>query len=195
MRILLFILLLLAPVWADDQAELARLTRAWGRMTVFRTAGEYALVDWEQGDGAGQALYRKIDGQWWLLTGGGGVVAEASTLWQYGVPEWVIKKLAPHAGSLNEAKAAGPYWSWLTQKKDLTDQDLESYPAFELTLMRNEIFAMRGRVFQDPILAAYFKSRSWYRPNPEFNEALLTARERRNAAFISAYQKRTKREF
>lgn len=194
MRIWLLILLLLAPAYADDRAEFARLTKTWGRLTVVRQAGNYALVDWESGEAGGQALLRQIDGRWHLLTGGGGAM-DGGNLWEYGVPEAVIRKLLPQPVRLAEAKAAGPLWSWLTQKKDLTEQDLSMYGAFELTLMRNEIFAMHGRPFRDPVLAAYFQSRSWYRRNPAYSDALLTERERRNAAFISAYQQRAKKEF
>lgn len=195
MRILLLVLLLLIPVLADDQADIARQVKtAWGRMTAFRQAGDYALVDWEQGESGGQALLRKVDGRWWILTGGGGAM-DGGNLWELGVPEAAIKKLMKQPTRLAEAKAAGPQWTWLTQQKDLTDQDLETYGAFELTLMRNEIFAVHGRVFKDPVLAGFFKSRPWYRPDPAFSDSLLTERERKNAAFISSYQARTKKQF
>jgi hypothetical protein len=187
MRILLLLLLTMTAL-ADDQAEFARLVPA--KLVKVERAGDFALLGWQHPEAEGQSLVRKIDGRWWLLTGGGGYI-DGGVMWQYGVPEAVIHKLGRSGGE----RPPGPYWTWLTRKKDLTEQDLADYRAFELTLMRNEIFALRGRVFRDPVLAAYFKSRSWYRPNPAYSDALLTERERRNAAFIAAYQQRAKKEF
>jgi len=188
MRILLLLLLTLTAALADDQAEFTRLVPA--KLVKVERAGDFALLDWQHPEAEGQTLVRKIDGRWWVLTGGGGYL-DGGVMWQYGVPETVIRKLGRGGGE----RPPGPYWTWLTRKKDLTDEDLEGYHAYELTLMRNEIFALRGRVFRDPVLAAYFKSRPWYRPNPAFSEAMLTERERRNAAFISGYQTRKRKEF
>ena len=34
----------------------------------------------------------------------------------------------------------------------------------ELNLALNEIYARRGRIFEDPTLSAYFNSKDWYTP-------------------------------
>ncbi len=56
--------------------------------------------------------------------------------------------------------------------------------------LRNEIYARHGKVFKDRWLQGYFKSFPWYRPNPNYTDATLTAVERQNAASIAAYEKK-----
>ncbi|MEW6210651.1 MAG: YARHG domain-containing protein [Acidobacteriota bacterium] len=55
--------------------------------------------------------------------------------------------------------------------------------------LRNEIYARRGRVFQNRWLQRYFESFSWYKANPAFSEKLLTDIERKNIATIREYEK------
>jgi hypothetical protein len=56
--------------------------------------------------------------------------------------------------------------------------------------LRNEIYARHGRVFKDKWLQKYFASFDWYKPNPAYTDAALTAVERQNAAAIAAYEKK-----
>jgi len=56
--------------------------------------------------------------------------------------------------------------------------------------LRNEIYARHGKVFKDRWLQGYFKSFSWYKPNPKYTDAALTEVERQNAAAIAAYEKK-----
>ncbi|MDT5269371.1 MAG: hypothetical protein QOH49_1557 [Acidobacteriota bacterium] len=56
--------------------------------------------------------------------------------------------------------------------------------------LRNEIYARHGKVFKDRWLQSYFKSFDWYKANPNYTDATLTAVERQNAAAIAAYEKK-----
>ena len=56
--------------------------------------------------------------------------------------------------------------------------------------LRNEIYARHGRVFKDRWLQKYFASFDWYKPNPNYTDAALTAVERQNVAAIAAYEKK-----
>jgi hypothetical protein len=56
--------------------------------------------------------------------------------------------------------------------------------------LRNEIYARHGKVFKDRWLQGYFKSFDWYKPDPKYTDAVLTAVERQNAAAIAAYEKK-----
>lgn len=46
----------------------------------------------------------------------------------------------------------------------LSESEVESLSRNDLNLALNEIYARRGRIFQDSTLSAYFKSKSWYNP-------------------------------
>ncbi len=60
----------------------------------------------------------------------------------------------------------------------------------DATQMRPAIYARHGKVFKEPWLQKYFSSFAWYKPDPNFNEASLTAVEKQNIATIQAYEKR-----
>jgi hypothetical protein len=77
----------------------------------------------------------------------------------------------------------------------LTEADLERKSDWELTIMRNEIFARHGRAFNRPDLRSYFGQFDWYHPNfgPEefdnHHQGLLTGVQQSNAEFILRYQR------
>ena len=61
---------------------------------------------------------------------------------------------------------------------------LENKSLAELWLMRNEIYARRGRPFKTYELHVHFMSKPWYRPNLDYSDRLLTRTERANADLI-----------
>ncbi len=54
----------------------------------------------------------------------------------------------------------------------------------DLRVLRNEIYARRGRVFKDAALQKYFAAQPWYQPNPDFKDDMLTETESQNLAII-----------
>lgn len=54
----------------------------------------------------------------------------------------------------------------------------------DLRVLRNEIYARRGRVFKDAQLQKYFITQAWYQPNPDFKDENLTEIESKNLAVI-----------
>jgi hypothetical protein len=71
----------------------------------------------------------------------------------------------------------------------LTSGDLAGRSAWELDILRNEIYAAHGRPFARADLRRYFRAQWWYHEDPSFSEARLSALEKRNADFIARYQK------
>jgi hypothetical protein len=72
----------------------------------------------------------------------------------------------------------------------VTEALLEGMFLEDARKLRNEIYARHGKVFKDRWLQSYFKSFDWYKPNPRYTDATLTAVERQNAAAIAAYEKK-----
>ena len=60
----------------------------------------------------------------------------------------------------------------LEQLKDLNLDDLK--------FLRGIVFGRHGRVFKDAYIQSYLKERSWYKPDPSFQNSMLNATERRN---------------
>ena len=56
--------------------------------------------------------------------------------------------------------------------------------------LRQEIYARHGKVFKDKWLQKYFASFDWYKANPKYTDAVLTAVEQQNIASIAAYEKK-----
>jgi len=72
----------------------------------------------------------------------------------------------------------------------VTRRLLEGLFVEDASQMRQEIYARHGKVFKEPWLQKYFASFDWYKPNPNFTDAQLTALEKRNIATITAYEKK-----
>lgn len=75
--------------------------------------------------------------------------------------ENIRSRFAPGPGA--GGAPAGPRWPW-TSWRQVTEADLSDLSWKELELMRNEIYARHGWVFQREDLKAYFLSQAWYRP-------------------------------
>ncbi len=76
------------------------------------------------------------------------------------------------------------------QNRPLTDDLLKGLSLHELRILRNEIYALRGRLFRTPWLADYFYSQEWYKPMDDFGEPALSAIEKKNIETIVAYENR-----
>ena len=82
-----------------------------------------------------------------------------------------------------------------SNKRYLTESDLQGLSEWELKLARNEIYARHGRRFKDPALQEYFDAQSWYVGlyDPEDfdknHSDELSALEKWNAEFILKYEK------
>ncbi len=59
----------------------------------------------------------------------------------------------------------------LYEHRPYSQEEVSLLNWFELTILRNELFAMQGYVFSTEWLAAYFESQDWYSPSPGFTTA------------------------
>lgn len=74
---------------------------------------------------------------------------------------------------------------WLTQNRLLTAAYLGRFAKSQLRLMRNEILARRGWIFQSKDLKDYFSSQSWYHPVGN-NNSIISIIERVNIELIKS---------
>ena len=66
----------------------------------------------------------------------------------------------------------------------VTEETLGAMFAEDLRVLRNEIYARRGRIFKDPKLQKYFEAQAWYKANPDFKDEMLSEIEAKNLAMI-----------
>jgi hypothetical protein len=55
----------------------------------------------------------------------------------------------------------------------------------DLRLLRNEVYARHGRIFQTKWLAEEFRQYPWYTPRPDYSDAQLSPIEKANIALIA----------
>ena len=75
-------------------------------------------------------------------------------------------------------------------KKPITRALLEGLFLEDVKRMREEIYARHGKVFKDPWTQKYFASLDWYKPDPNYSDASLSAVEKRNLVVIAGYEKK-----
>jgi hypothetical protein len=76
----------------------------------------------------------------------------------------------------------------------LTLKDLDDLSARDLQLLRNTIFARRGRPFETPLVKGHFKTVAWYRPDPRYSDKRLSAVDKKNVKLILSLEKDLKRK-
>ena len=69
-------------------------------------------------------------------------------------------------------------------EKPISDQMLKNLNLYQLRLLRNEIYAIRGATFHTQWLQDHFKAEDWYSPLPKGQEPKLTALDQKNVALI-----------
>ena len=74
--------------------------------------------------------------------------------------------------------------------KPITNALLQGLFVEDVRKMRDEIYARHGKVFKDQWTQKYFASFDWYKANPNYSDAQLSAVEKGNLAVIAAYEKK-----
>ena len=74
--------------------------------------------------------------------------------------------------------------------KPVTAALLQGLFVEDVRKMRDEIYARHGKVFKDQWTNKYFQSFDWYKANPSYSDAQLSAVEKRNLVVIAGYEKR-----
>jgi hypothetical protein len=80
------------------------------------------------------------------------------------------------------------------QNRLISEDLLKGLSLHELRLVRNEIYARRGRQFKTFWIQDYFYGQSWYKPMDDFKEPEMSEIEKKNIATIVAYENRIHEE-
>ncbi len=70
----------------------------------------------------------------------------------------------------------------------IREAELQGRSLAELRVMRNEVYARHGRVFDAPDLRNYFGKKNWYKQNPAYADTLLSDVDKENVKVIQAYE-------
>ena len=69
-------------------------------------------------------------------------------------------------------------------KNSIRQAQLQKFQEYHLKMLRGLIFGRHGRVFKDSEIKFFLEEQSWYKPNPDFSNAMLNKTERRNLDLI-----------
>jgi len=97
------------------------------------------------------------------------------------------KEAPAEAAELQQASVPGSFPQ--ASQKLLSDDDVRNLSQYNLRIMRNEIYARHGFIFQNTEMKNYFSSQSWYTPQYGDVTSLLTTIEQKNIALIRIYEK------
>lgn len=75
-----------------------------------------------------------------------------------------------------------------SDKEYISEDDLRYKSKDEVAMIRNEIYARHGYVFNTEPYKSYFESQEWYAPNYNFDDSLFNAIEKANKDFIVEYE-------
>ncbi len=78
---------------------------------------------------------------------------------------------------------------WPTDQYSITEADLSGYSKSQVAAIRNEIYARHGYIFVSEEWNDYFYQFSWYVPNANYSNALLSNIEQANINTIVNYEK------
>jgi len=78
------------------------------------------------------------------------------------------------------------------EKRLVTEEMLKGLSLHELRLLRNEVYARRGRQFRTEWLAQYFWSQPWYEGREDSSEPELSETEKKNIETIVAYERKVR---
>jgi hypothetical protein len=68
--------------------------------------------------------------------------------------------------------------------KQVTVDSLKDFSRRDLRLLRNLIYARRGRPFKSDLIKRYFEAVDWYKADPSYTDARLTDLDKRNINVI-----------
>ncbi len=71
--------------------------------------------------------------------------------------------------------------------------DLDDLSPRDLKLLRNTIFARKGRPFETPLVKGYFKTVQWYAADPKYSDKLLSDVDKKNVKLIQSLERELKR--
>ncbi len=67
-------------------------------------------------------------------------------------------------------------------------EELSALSRRDLRILRNTIYARRGRDFDSKVVRSYFSGAAWYKPRADFHEGLLTEIDRKNVTMIAGVE-------
>lgn len=89
----------------------------------------------------------------------------------------------------DEDRAREEEYLFPSDRKYISEEDLIGKEKDEVAMIRNEIYARHGYIFNKEPFKSYFESKEWYVPNKNFNDSVFNEIEKTNKDFLVKYEK------
>ncbi|MBK8937916.1 MAG: YARHG domain-containing protein [Polyangiaceae bacterium] len=98
------------------------------------------------------------------------------------------QRLGAWLGGEGEGPSATPLDDQKKLDKLLTVEELSTLSRRDLRILRNTIYARRGRPFESAVVKSYFQTASWYKPSADYHDGMLTEIDRKNIAIVRSVE-------
>ncbi len=102
---------------------------------------------------------------------------------------WVKDQYSSTAQQNTQENVQGGDYLFPSDTQYITNEYLSTLTKDQVALVRNEIYARHGYVFKTESIQNYFAAKSWYTPNPSFDESQFSEIEKANKDKIVEYEK------
>jgi hypothetical protein len=72
--------------------------------------------------------------------------------------------------------------------REMVEDDLKNLSEFDRRVLKNEILARHGFIFQNEEMKSYFSEQKWYKPKSKNVDKMLTDIENHNIEIINTYE-------
>ena len=80
-------------------------------------------------------------------------------------------------------------WIYIDTNKKIPSDILKQFNKEQFRILRNEIFARKGRIFKSKDLQEIFSQQPWYKPDPKYSDEKLIPLDRENISLILKFEK------
>ena len=87
-----------------------------------------------------------------------------------------------------EASIASPLEEISRLDRLLSVDDLATLSKRDLRILRNTIYARRGRAFESKVVRGYFETATWYKPRADYSDAMLSEIDAKNIAIVRSVE-------
>jgi hypothetical protein len=135
--------------------------------------------DYGETDSLPPPIQRYFDQRYWYVRDSNYTAKDLSSIERENLDTITVGRMRQLGLSISPGRMG------LFKSTALTAAMLKSTPLADLRLIRNEVYARHGRIFQTPWLASYFRQFAWYTPRTDFSDSELSSVENANIAMIT----------
>lgn len=98
------------------------------------------------------------------------------------------QRLGTYLGQAREDAPPTPLEDHSQLDRLLKVEELSTLSRRDLRILRNTVFARRGRAFESKVVRSYFEGAAWYEPSADYHDGMLTGVDHKNVNIIRSVE-------